>query len=155
MVENVLFSHTSGQEVSRMTGEYQHSLDAKGRLFIPARLREELGPEFYITLSMDKCLCAYSAEQWKIFSDKVNAMPYVKQRLMRPLYAFASKCELDAQGRVLVPQNLRERAGLVKNVTVLGSNNHAEFWDSDEWAKLRDEEASPENIAAVMQEFDF
>ncbi len=138
-----------------MTGEYHHSLDAKGRLFIPARLRDELGPEFYITLSMDKCLCAYSAEQWKIFSDKVNAMPYVKQRAMRPLYAFASKCELDAQGRVLVPQNLRERVGLGKNVTVLGSNNHAEFWDSEEWDALRDAEASPENIAAVMEALDF
>ncbi|MCD8321448.1 MAG: division/cell wall cluster transcriptional repressor MraZ [Oscillospiraceae bacterium] len=138
-----------------MTGEYHHSLDAKGRLFIPSRLREELGPEFYVTLSMDKCLCAYSAEQWQIFSDKVNAMPYVKQRAMRPLYAFASKCELDAQGRVLLPQNLRERAGLVKNVTVLGSNNHAEFWDSDEWDAIRDGEASPENIAAVMEALDF
>ncbi|MCD7769320.1 MAG: division/cell wall cluster transcriptional repressor MraZ [Oscillospiraceae bacterium] len=138
-----------------MTGEYHHSLDAKGRLFIPSRLRDELGPEFYVTLSMDKCLCAYSAEQWKIFSDKVNAMPYVKQRAMRPLYAFASKCELDAQGRVLLPQNLRERAGLVKNVTVLGSNNHAEFWDSDEWDAIRDGEASPENIAAVMEALDF
>ncbi|MCD8088161.1 MAG: division/cell wall cluster transcriptional repressor MraZ [Oscillospiraceae bacterium] len=138
-----------------MTGEYHHSLDAKGRLFIPSRLREELGPEFYVTLSMDKCLCAYSAEQWQIFSDKVNAMPYVRQRAMRPLYAFASKCELDAQGRVLLPQNLRERAGLVKNVTVLGSNNHAEFWDSDEWDAIRDGEASPENIAAVMEALDF
>ncbi|MCD7749191.1 MAG: division/cell wall cluster transcriptional repressor MraZ [Oscillospiraceae bacterium] len=138
-----------------MTGEYHHSLDAKGRLFIPARLRDELGPEFYVTLSMDKCLCAYSAEQWQIFSDKVNAMPYVKQRAMRPLYAFASKCELDAQGRVLLPQNLRERAGLVKNVTVLGSDNHAEFWDSDEWDAIRDGEASPENIAAVMEALDF
>ncbi|MCD7844368.1 MAG: division/cell wall cluster transcriptional repressor MraZ [Oscillospiraceae bacterium] len=138
-----------------MTGEYHHSLDAKGRLFIPSRLREELGPEFYVTLSMDRCLCAYSAEQWQIFSDKVNAMPYVKQRAMRPLYAFASKCELDAQGRVLLPQNLRERVGLVKNVTVLGSNNHAEFWDSDEWDAIRDGEASPENIAAVMEALDF
>jgi MraZ protein len=138
-----------------MTGEYQHSLDAKGRLFIPARLREELGNEFYVTLSMDKCLSAYSAENWKIFSDKVNAMPYVKQRAMRPLYAFACKCELDAQGRVLLPQTLRDRVGLTKNVTVLGANNHAEFWDSEEWAALRDAEASPENIAAVMQELDF
>ncbi len=138
-----------------MTGEYQHSLDAKGRLFIPARLREELGTEFYITLSMDHCLNAYSLENWQVFTDKINAMPYVKQRMMRPLYAFASKCELDAQGRVLIPQNLRERVGLMKNVTVLGANNHAEFWDSDEWATIRDEEASPENIAAVMQELDF
>jgi len=138
-----------------MTGEYQHSLDAKGRLFIPARLREELGNEFFITLSMDHCLSAYSLESWQRFTDRINAMPYVKQQKMRPLYAFASRCELDAQGRVLIPQNLRERVGLTKNVTVLGANNHAEFWDSDEWAAIRDEEASPENIAAVMMELDF
>jgi MraZ protein len=62
---------------------------------------------------------------------------------------------LDAQGRVLLPQTLRDRVGLTKNVTVLGANNHAEFWDSEEWAALRDAEASPENIAAVMQELDF
>jgi MraZ protein len=68
-----------------MTGEYQHSLDNKGRLFIPAKLREELGDVFYLTLSMDRCLCAYSAENWKAFSDKVSAMPYVRQRKMRPL----------------------------------------------------------------------
>ena len=138
-----------------MTGEYQHSLDTKGRLFIPARLRDELGAEFYVTLSMDHCLNAYSAEQWDIFSSKVNAMPYIKQRAMRPLFSNACKCELDTQGRILLPQKLRDQAGLTKNVTVLGSNNHAEFWDSDEWAKIRDVEASPENIAAVMQEFDF
>ncbi|MCD8002075.1 MAG: MraZ N-terminal domain containing protein [Oscillospiraceae bacterium] len=70
-----------------MTGEFQHNLDAKGRLFIPARLRDELGDVFYVTLSMDKCLSAYNAESWQVFSDKVNAMPYVKQRKMRPLFA--------------------------------------------------------------------
>ena len=138
-----------------MTGEYQHTLDSKGRLFIPARLRDELGNVFYVTLSMDKCLSVYSAESWQEFSDKVNAMPYVKQRKMRPLFAYAAKCELDAQGRVLVPQNLRDFAGLVKNVTVVGANNHAEFWDSDNWAATKLEEVTPENIAAVMQELDF
>ena len=138
-----------------MTGEYQHTLDSKGRLFIPARLRDELGNVFYVTLSMDKCLSVYSAESWQEFSDKVNAMPYVKQRKMRPLFAYAAKCELDAQGRVLVPQNLRDFAGLVKNVTVVGANNHAEFWDSDNWAATKREEVTPENIAAVMQELDF
>ena len=66
-----------------MTGEYQHSLDNKGRLFIPAKLRDELGEVFFVTLSMDRCLSVYSAENWQVFSDKVNAMPYVKQRKMR------------------------------------------------------------------------
>ena len=138
-----------------MTGEYQHSLDAKGRLFIPAKLREDLGDVFYVTISMDKCLSAYSGESWQAFSDKVNAMPYVKQRKMRPLFAYATRCELDSQGRILLPQSLRDFAGLEKSVTVVGSNNHAEFWDSDSWQSVRLEEITPENIAAVMEELEF
>ena len=138
-----------------MTGEFQHNLDAKGRLFIPVRLREELGDVFYVTLSPDKCLSAYSGESWQNFSDKVNAMPYVKQRMMRTLFAHAAKCELDKQGRILLPQNLRDFAGLDKNVTVVGCNNHAEFWDSDAWNEINVVETTPENIAAVMEELDF
>lgn len=138
-----------------MTGIYQHTLDAKGRLFIPAKLREELGDVFYVTLSMDPCLSVYSSEAWKTFSDKVSAMPYVQQRKMRALYAFAAKVELDAQGRILLPQNLRERAGLTKNVTVVGANNHAELWSSDVWDDVCVAESTPENIAAVMEELDF
>jgi len=138
-----------------MTGEYRHSLDNKGRVFIPAKLREELGDVFYVTLSMDRCLCVYSAENWQSFSDKVNAMSYVQQRRMRPLFAFAAKCELDAQGRALIPAHLREYAGLNKNVAVLGCNNHAELWDEDTWNEIHDAEISPENIAAVMEELEF
>ncbi|MGI5936567.1 MAG: division/cell wall cluster transcriptional repressor MraZ [Oscillospiraceae bacterium] len=138
-----------------MTGEYHHTLDSKGRLFIPSKLREELGDVFYVTLSADKCLSAYSAESWKAFTEKVNAMPYVQQRKMRPLFAYAAKCELDSQGRILIPQNLREFAGLKKNVTVIGCNNHAEFWDSDTWKEVYVKEITPENIAAVMEELEF
>ena len=138
-----------------MTGEYQHSLDNKSRLFIPAKLREELGEVFYITLSMDSCLCAYSAESWQIFSDKVGAMPYVKQRRMRPLFAHAARCELDSQGRTIIPQNLRAYAGLTKNVTVIGCNNHAELWESETWKAVYEEETTPENIAAAMEELEF
>lgn len=148
--------HCSGEQGRLgMTGEYQHSLDNKGRLFIPAKLRDELGDVFFVTLSMDKCLSAYSSENWRLFSDKVSAMPYVKQRKMRPLFAHAARCELDAQGRALIPQNLRDYAGLVKNITVIGCNNHAELWDSDEWNKMLEEETRPENIAAVMEELEF
>lgn len=138
-----------------MTGEYQHNLDSKGRLFIPARLREELGNVFYVTISMDKCLSAYSAESWQELCGKVDAMPYVKQRKMRPLFAYAAKCELDTQGRILLPQNLRQFAGLCKNVTVVGCNNHAELWDSDEWNAVNAVETTPENIASVMEELEF
>ena len=138
-----------------MTGEFQHSLDNKSRLFIPAKLREELGEVFYMTLSMDRCLCAYSAENWQIFSDKVGAMPYVQQRRMRPLFAHAARCELDSQGRTIIPQNLRAYAGLTKNVTVVGCNNHAELWVSDAWKSVYEVESTPENIAAAMEELGF
>ena len=138
-----------------MTGEYRHSLDSKGRVFIPARLREELGDIFFITLSMDHCLSIYSNENWKIFTDKVNAMSYISQRKMRPLFAHAVKCELDSQGRVLIPQALRDYAGLIKNVAVVGCNNHAEIWDSDTWSEVNSLETSAENIAAVLEELNF
>ena len=138
-----------------MTGEYQHSLDSKGRLFIPAKLRDELGEVFFITISMDHCLCAYSSESWQNLSERVNAMPFVKQRKMRPLFAHAARCELDAQGRALIPQNLREYAGFIKNVTVVGCNNHAELWDSETWSAVYAIETTPENIAAVMEELEF
>ena len=138
-----------------MTGEYQHSLDSKGRLFMPAKLRDELGDVFYLTISMDRCLCAYSGESWAVLSERVNAMPYVKQRKMRPLFAFAARCEVDSAGRILLPQNLREYAGLKKDVTVVGCNNHAELWDSETWQQQHELEMTPENIAAVMEELEF
>ena len=138
-----------------MTGEYQHALDNKGRIFIPARLRDELGASVTVTLSMDRCLSVYSTENWNSFIEKVNALPYVRQRKMRPLFAYAVRCDLDAQGRILLPQNLRDWAGLVKNVTVVGCNNHAELWDSDSWHEVFTEETAPENIAAVLEELEF
>lgn len=138
-----------------MTGEYQHSLDNKGRIFIPSRLRDELGEVFFITLSMDRCLCAYNSENWRLLSEKVSAMHYVKQRKMRPLFAHAARCELDAQGRVLIPLPLREYAGLEKKVTVIGCNNHAELWDSEAWKAVYEEETTPESIAAAMEELEF
>ena len=100
-------------------------------------------------------LSAYSGESWQNLSDKVSAMPYVKQRMVRPLFAHAAKCEPDKQGRILLPQNLRDFAGLDKNVTVVGCNNHAEFWDSEAWAEINAVETTPENIAAVMEELEF
>jgi MraZ protein len=144
-----------GKGGGEMTGIYQHSLDAKGRLFIPARLREELGDIFYVTLSMEKCLTAYSSESWDKFMEKIKAMPKVKQIKMRPLFAHAAKCDLDGQGRILLPQALRDFAGLTKNVTVVGSGECAEFWDSDAWNEVDAAETSPENIADVFTELDF
>ena len=137
-----------------MTGTYQHTLDSKGRLFVPAKLREELGDVFYVTIAVD-CLNMYSLERWTEMEERVANMPRQQRQLMRPIFANAAKCELDAQGRILLPQNLREKAGLQKNVTVVGANNHAELWSSEAWDTVYVEESMPENIAAVMEELDF
>ena len=138
-----------------MTGVYRHTLDSKGRLFIPAKLREELGDVFYVTLSMEKCLSAYSSESWDRFMAKIKEMPRVKQIKMRPLFAHAAKCELDSQGRILLPQALRDFAGLTKNVAVVGAGDCAEFWDESTWDEVDMGETTPENIAQVLTELDF
>ena len=100
------------KEAAGLTGEYQHTLDSKGRLFIPAKLRDELGDTFYLTVSDERCLRAYSAESWQSFVDRVRAMPYVDRQTTRPHLARAAKREPAAQRRALLPQHLRDFAGV-------------------------------------------
>ena len=108
-----------------MTGEFKHTLDAKGRLIIPSQLRKELGEVCYVTLSMDKCLWIYSQKSWDAFREKVDALPMSVSRSMRVVFANTATCEPDSQGRILIPQKLRDFAGLKKDVTVIGFSNHA------------------------------
>lgn len=138
-----------------MTGEYSHVIDAKGRLFIPAKLREELGDVFYVTIGIDKCLSVYPPQSWNGFTEKFNSLPYASSRKMRPIFANAARCELDAQGRILIPQKLRDYAGLKKDVIVIGVSNRAEIWDSEAWRALEDQELTPENLSVVMEELGF
>ena len=130
-----------------MTGQYQHSIDAKGRVFIPAKLREELGETFYVTMGMDSCLSVYSDASWAKFTEKFESLPYTKTKAMRPLFANAAKCEPDSQGRILLPQKLRAYAGLDKDVVIIGVSNRAEIWNAERWAALEAEELNPENLA--------
>ena len=118
-----------------MTGQYAHNIDAKGRLFIPARLREELGQTFHVTVGMDHCLSIYSDESWAAFTDKVRSLPYSKAKALRPLFANAVDCEPDGQGRILIPTKLREYADLQKEVVVIGSFDRAEIWNAERWAR--------------------
>ena len=138
-----------------MTGEYRHGIDAKGRLFVPAKLREDLGTVFYLTIAPDNCLSAYSSESWDAFLEKFKTLPQTKKQKIRALFAFAAKCELDSQGRIVVPQKLRDYARLTKDVSIIGVGDHAEIWDAVAWAKKEAEEVTPENIAAAMDELEF
>lgn len=135
-----------------MIGTYNHTIDAKGRLFIPAKLREELGNSFYVTLSSEPCLTIYSNERWAEFEEKVSAMPRTQQRKIKPIFAHAAYCEVDSQGRILLPQPLRAFAGLEKNVIVVGFNEFAEIWDEDKWNEDDAIQTTPENIAEAFEE---
>ncbi len=138
-----------------MTGEYQHTIDAKGRLFLPARLREELGSVFYLTRGLDNCLFLYSAAAWQAIEERVSALSLAKARkLQRALFAGAVRCELDSQGRFVVPAKLREWAFLEKDVTILGVAGRAEVWSSERWAR-QEAELDAESLAQGMEELGF
>ena len=138
-----------------MYGKYRHTVDPKGRLFVPSKLRDELGEAFYVTLGLDHCLSVYTEAGWQSILDKYNALPISQARKMRFLFANAAKCEPDAQGRIVLPQKLRAYAHLEKDVVVIGVSNRAEIWNAERWAALEAEELNPENLAAVMEELDF
>lgn len=118
-------------------GEYNHTIDTKGRLIVPAKLREQLGDEFVVTKGMDgHCLSVYPMEEWKILEGKLRALPLNDpdgRLLTRYLMAGAVFCELDKQGRILLPSVLREFAQLEKEVVLAGSMDHVEIWNKQKW----------------------
>lgn len=136
--------------MNSITGTYEHAIDAKGRLFVPAKLREDLGGICYLTMGIDDCLAIYPLESWNVFTDKFASLPMSKSRLMRPIFANAAKCEPDSQGRILIPQTLRKYAGLDKDVVIIGVHNRAEIWDAKKWYASQ-EEMTPEKMAALME----
>ena len=138
-----------------MTGQFSHNIDAKGRLFIPASLRKELGQTFHVTVGQDHCLSVYTETGWQAILDKYNALPISQARKMRFLFANAAKCEPDKQGRFLIPAELRQYAGLTSEVTFIGQGGHAEIWDSAAYDELEQQTLTPENLAAVMEELGF
>ena len=138
-----------------MTGTYEHSIDAKGRLFIPAKLREELGVTFYLAMGVDECLAIYPQETWNRFTEKFASLPMSQSAAMRPLFANASKCELDSQGRIVFPQKLRKYAGLEKDAVIIGVNDRAEIWSAETWNAREEEEMTPEKMKACLAALGF
>ncbi len=136
-------------------GEYSHTLDAKGRLFIPARLREELGEHAILTKGLDGCLFLYSAEEWEKLEREIAALPMSKSRKMqRFLVSSATDVDVDKQGRIVVAPKLRAYAGLTKEVTIIGVLSRAEIWDSAVWEEYNSE-VDTDDVAAAMEEIGF
>lgn len=124
-------------------GEYQHTVDAKGRIIVPSKFRDELGEHFVVTKGLDKCLFAYPQSEWKVFEDKLKQLPITNadaRKFVRYFFAGAVECELDNQGRIILPVNLREYAGLKKDVVSIGVNNRVEVWNKISWEEYNCEE---------------
>ena len=136
-----------------LIGEYEHSLDAKGRLIMPSKLRDDIGEKFIITKGLDGCLFAFSIEEWKLFEQKLRSLPISNKdarAFSRFFFAGAMDCEIDKQGRFLISSNLRDFAGLTKEVVIVGMDSRIEIWSKDKWQKC-DEDISADGIAEKME----
>lgn len=138
-------------------GEYQHSLDAKGRLIIPAKFRDELGESAVMTRGLDNCLFLFPLSEWKSLEEKLKTLPLTKadaRQFVRFFFSGATDCELDKQGRIVVPQNLRDYGKMDKEVTVIGVSNRVEIWSTENWSTYMDAaEESYEEIAEHIVDF--
>lgn len=135
-----------------LIGEYEHSVDVKGRLIMPSKLRDEIGYKFIVTKGLDGCLFVFPLKEWEIFQEKLRALPVSDKNarnFTRFFFAGAIECEIDKQGRFLITSNLREFAGLDKDVVIVGMNSRLEIWSKEKWQQC-DENISADEIAEHM-----
>ena len=133
-----------------LIGEYEHNLDSKGRVAVPTKFKKDLGGCFYVTKGLDGCLFVLSKGEWALLEEKIKNMPISKVRvLQRFFFSGASQVELDKQGRILIPVNLRKYANLEKNVTFIGVSSRAEIWNSETWSNVS-RSVTKEDVASAM-----
>ncbi|PWM25588.1 MAG: division/cell wall cluster transcriptional repressor MraZ [Oscillospiraceae bacterium] len=138
-----------------LIGEYRHSLDSKGRVNFPAKLREDLGDSFIICKGLDNCLYVYRMSEWDKLVERTAALPTSKARTIQRFFFASAVCaEPDKQGRVLIPETLRDYAGLTNEIAVIGVSTRAEIWDSARWEEANAALTS-ESVAETMEELGF
>ena len=136
-------------------GQYNHTIDDKGRLIVPVKFREQLGEEFIVTKGFDPCLYVYPGAEWENIEERfgeITSTGKQARKFARFFFGSSTECELDKQGRVLIPSVLREYAGLKKDVVLVGVRNRLEIWDADMWIEENsddDIEELAENMAAL------
>ena len=139
--------------------QYNHTIDAKGRVIIPAKFREKLGDSFVITKGLDGCLYGYAKEEWSAFEEKLGTLPITNKnsrQFTRFFLAGAAECELDKQGRILIPSVLREFAGLDKDVVLVGVASKIEIWSKERWDESNGEyETNMDDIAMNLETLGF
>ena len=146
-------------QATMFMGEYSHTIDTKGRLIIPSKFREELGETFVVTKGLDGCLFVFSDEEWKAFEIKLKSLPLTNKnarQFARFFVAGATPCELDKQGRILLPATLREFAGLEKDVVLTGMLNRIEIWSKEKWNENNSlDDVAMDEIAEQMTDLGF
>ena len=133
--------------------EYNHTVDTKGRLIVPSKFREQLGDEFVVTKGMDGCLFVYANDDWSAFEQKLTSLPLINKearKFARFFLAGAAQVEVDKQGRILLPANLRQFAGLEKDVVLVGGGSRIEIWSRENWENM-DADSDMDDIAATME----
>ena len=134
-------------------GQYNHTIDTKGRLIVPSKFRELLGDEFVVSKGMDGCLFVYANEDWTAFEQKLTSLPLINKearKFARFFLAGASQVEVDKQGRILIAANLREFAGLDKDVVLVGVGSRIEIWSLEKWESM-DFDDDMDDISATME----
>ena len=138
-----------------MIGKYPAKLDDKNRLFVPAKLRGELGEAFFVTLGVNcghRCLTAYTTADWQTLSDNYNALPISQRGAATSLiFINAAECTPDKQFRFMLTQNLLDYAGISREVVIVGRAGQAEIWDAEEFAAFETENLSPEKLLASLE----
>jgi len=137
-------------------GEYQHTIDSKGRVILPAKFREELGEKFVVTKGLDHCLFVYPNGEWSNLEKKLRTLPLTSKdarAFIRFFFAGAAECGVDKQGRILIPANLRQHADLNKELAIIGVSTRVEIWDRDAWDAYNNESSlSQDKIVEHMAE---
>ena len=134
-------------------GQYNHTIDTKGRLIIPSKFRDLLGDEFVVTKGMDGCLFVYANDDWSAFEQKLTSLPLINKearKFARFFLSGASQVEVDKQGRILIASNLREFAGLDKDVVLVGVGSRIEIWSLANWEAM-DFDDDMDDISATME----
>ena len=140
-------------------GEYNHTIDAKGRLIVPAKFREILGDNFIVTKGLDGCLFVYPNDEWTRFEEKLKSLPLTNKnarQFTRFSLAGAAACEVDKQGRILLPQVLREFASLEKDVVLVGVASRIEIWSRERWDEsMNTYDGDMDEVAENMESLGF
>ena len=135
-----------------MTGTYEHTIDGKGRLFIPSRLKEKLGDSFYLAMGADKCLTMYPQKSWDELCQRAEQLESDEEiEAMEVLFSQTYHCTVDSQNRIVIPAVLREYAELEKEVTIVGANRVTRIWNAKRWSEKANANMHQERMKSLSR----